>query len=189
MDETRPTIAPASTNRLSRIFQPVRRLFSWWRPLGLGRFGEAVFLPDPMAILGAAIGLMWLSAIVAPASFFFLCVLLLLGPALLASPFVLTAVLWVSREEAYLVRVAGVIPYWFHRLPHDAEFGEYWPWEGPSPSGVAFTSRSRIGYELHLGTAASAAGLYNHISAVLERAGWTGSPPGYLPRMLRPPRS
>jgi hypothetical protein len=82
---------------LAPIARPVLRLFSWWLPLRLGRLGEAVLLPDPMAILGAVILLAWLSAIVAPLSFFWLYIPLL-GPALLVCPFVLTAGLWVSRE-------------------------------------------------------------------------------------------
>jgi len=173
---------------LGRIVRPVVRLFTWWLPIKLGRFGEAVVLPDSMAILGAVVLLAWLSAIVAPLSFFWL-YLPLLGPALLVSPFVLTSVLWVSREEVRVVRFFFVIPYWVHRVPHDAEFAEYWAWEDPAPSGVAFTSRSRTGYELHLGTTTSAAPLYKHIAAVLEQAGWTGAPPGHLPRMSRISRS
>jgi hypothetical protein len=173
---------------VGRILRPAVRLFSWWLPLRLGRFGEAVLLPDPMAILGAVVVLAWLSASVAPLSFFWL-YLPLLGPALLVSPFALTAVLWVSRKEVRVVRFFVVIPYWVHRVPHQAEFAEFWALEDPAPSGVAFTSRSRTGYELHLGTTPSAAGLYHHIAAVLERAGWTGAPPGHLPRMSRIPRS
>jgi hypothetical protein len=156
---------------LRPFFRPVARLFSWWHPLRLGRFGEAVLPPDPMAALGAVVLLAWLSAIVAPLSFFWL-YLPLLGPALLVSPFVMTAVLWASREEVRLVRFFVVIPYWVHRVPHDAEFAEFWALEDPAPSGLAFTSRSRIGYELLLGTTMSAARLHRHISDVLERTGW-----------------
>jgi hypothetical protein len=150
---------------LRPIFRPVARLFSWWLPLRLGRFGEAVILPDSTGIFGAFVVSAWLSAIVGGPFFYFW--LFLLGPAVLVSPFVLTAVLWVSRGKVYLVRVFVVIPYWVHRVPHEAELT--WPWEE-----VGFTSPSRPGYDLALGTATSAAGLYHHISAVLERGSKRG---------------
>jgi hypothetical protein len=159
---------------LRPFFRPVARMYSWWCPFRLGRLGEAVLLPDPMAILGAVVVLAWLSAIVSPLSFFWL-YLPLLGPALVVSPFVLTAVLWVSREEVRLIRFFFVIPYWVHRVPDDAQFGEFWALEDPAPSGVAFTSRSSIGYELHLGTSTSALRLCRHISDLLERASPRGA--------------
>jgi hypothetical protein len=117
-----------------------------------------------------------------PVSIVWFYVVPVLVPAVLASPFVLTAVLWVSREEVRLVRFFVVIPYWFHRVPHDAEL------ELPMDDGaLAFTSRSRIRwddrlfafitrshgrYELQVGTFTSAVGLCRHISDILERTGW-----------------
>lgn len=177
-----------------RILRPVLDQFSWWRPFRLGRFGEAVLLPDSMAVFFVCFA----SLLVASPVMASLCISMLVGrqpvsivwfyvvpvlvPAVLASPFVLTAVLWVSREEVRLVRFFVVIPYWFHRVPHDAEL------ELPMDDGaLAFTSRSRIRwddrlfafitrshgrYELQVGTFTSAVGLCRHISDILERTGW-----------------
>jgi hypothetical protein len=190
--------------RLGRILRPVLSQFSWWRPFRLGRFGEAVLLPDSIAIfnvvllplvLASCFLILVCASLLAgqPFPVFWRYLLLLLVPTVLASPFVLTAVLWVSREEVRLVRFFIVIPYWAHRVPHDAEFA------GPIDDGpLAFTSRSRIPlvdrlyfclsrspYELQLGTTTSAVGLYHHISKALERTGWKPAPAGFLPRMSR----
>jgi hypothetical protein len=179
---------------LRPIVRPVLHLFSWWHPFRLGRFGEAVLLPDSMAnfcvamtwvvAASGAMALVWLSMLTGqPLSLLWLYLALLgLGmPAVLVSPFLLTAVLWVSHEDVRLVRFFAVIPYWVHRLPRDAEFTRDLDYP------VGFTSRSRRGYDLQLGTPTSASPLYHHISQVLERAGWKPAPPGYLPRMSRIP--
>jgi hypothetical protein len=176
---------------LGGILRPVLRPFSSWRPFSLGRFGEAVLLPDSMAIFGVCLASLVMTSIVMtsvsistlmgqqPVTSSFL--YLPLGAlAVLASPFVLTAVLWVSREEVRLIRFFVVIPYWVHRVPHDAEL-PLWGFE----DGIAFKSPSRALYELQLGTPTSALRLSHHIAAVLEKAGWQHSPPGHLPRMLR----
>jgi hypothetical protein len=180
---------------LTPFVRPVLPLFSWWRPFRLGRFGEAVLLPDSMAIfavvmtwvVGASgvMALVWLSVILAsqplPLLWLYLALLALGLPAMLVSPFLLTAVLWVSREDVRLVRFFAVIPYWVHRVPHDAEF----TWDLDYP--VGFTSRSRFAYDLQLGTPTSARSLYHHVSEVLERAGWKPAPAGFLPRISRIP--
>jgi hypothetical protein len=176
---------------IGRILRPVLRPFSSWRPFSLGRFGEAVLLPDSTAIFFLGLVSLAMTSIVmtsasisifvgqqpVTSSFLYLPLGVL---AVLASPFVLTAVLWVSGEEVRLVRFFVVIPYWVHRVPHDAEL-PLWGFE----DGMAFTSRSRALYELQLGTPTSALHLSHHIAAVLEKAGWQHSPPGHLPRMLR----
>lgn len=186
---------------LGRILRPVLDQFSWWRPFRLGRFSEAVLLPDSVAIFVVClVSLLVASPIMAtlcismlvgqqPGSFFWSYLLPLLVPAVLASPFVLTAVLWISREEVRLVRFFVVIPYWFHRMPHDAELELD---DGP----LAFTSRSRIRlddrlfafitrsygrYELQLGTSTSALRLYRHISDALEGTGWKARHRGVRP--------
>jgi hypothetical protein len=177
---------------VGRILRPVLRPFSAWRPFSLGRFGEAVLLPDSMAIFVVCLASLAMTSIVMTAgsisvlvgqqpvtsSFLYLPLGVL---AVLASPFFLTAVLWVSREEVRLVRFFVVIPYWVHPLPHDAELA-LWGFE----DGMAFKSRSRRLYELQLGTPTSALQLSHHIAAILERAGWQHSPPGELPRMSHP---
>ncbi len=192
---------------LGRILRPVLSQFSWWRPFRLGRFGEAVLLPDSTAIFVVClVSLLVASPIMASlpismlvgqqrASFFWFYLVPLLVPAVLASPFVLTAVLWVSGEEVRLVRFFLVIPYWVHRVPHDAEFAlpiDDGPLAFTSRSRIplddrlfAFISRSRGPYELQLGTTTSAVRLYHHISKALERTGWKPAPPGFLPRMSR----
>lgn len=179
---------------LRPLVRPVLPLFSWWRPFRLGRFGEAVLLPDSMAIfvvvmtwVVAASGVMasvWLSILVGQPSLFPWLYLALVGlglPAMLVSPFLVMAVLWVSREDVRLVRFFAVIPYWVHRVPHDAEF----TWDLDYP--VGFTSRSRFAYDLQLGTPTSARSLYHHVSEVLGRAGWKPAPAGFLPRISRIP--
>jgi hypothetical protein len=175
---------------IRRVLRPVLDQFSWWRPFRLGRFGEAIFLPDSTAIFvvcllfliaaSSAMALSCISILGSQPSYFWLYLLPLLVPAVLVSPFALTAVLWVSPKEVRLVRVFTLIPYWIHRVPRDAEF----KWELDYP--VGFTSRSRAAYELQLGTPASASPLYHHICQVLERAGWRLSPVGFVPNMLRP---
>lgn len=174
---------------LGRILRPVLDQFSWWRPFSLGRFGEAVILPDSMAVFAVALASLvmatmeplCLSVLVGqPVPSFWLYLLPLLLPAVLVSPFGLTAVLWVSREDVRLIRFFVVIPYWVHRVPHDAEL-PLWGFE----DGMAFESPSRPLYELQLGTPTSALHLSHHIAAVLEKAGWQHSPSGHLPRMLR----
>lgn len=181
---------------LTSFVRPVLPVFSWWRPFRLGRFGEAVLLPDSMAIFAvvmtwivAASGIMasvWLSILVGQPSSFPWVYRALVGlglPAMLVSPFLLTAVLWVSCEDVRLVRFFAVIPYWVHRVPHDAEF----TWDLDYP--VGFTSRSRFAYDLQIGTPTSARSLYHHVSEVLGRAGWKPTPVGFLPRISRIPSS
>jgi hypothetical protein len=188
---------------LFRILRPVLDQFSWWRPFRLGRFGEAVLLPDSMAVLLVClVSLLVASSIMAslcismlvgqqPVSFLWSYLLPLLVPAVLASPFLLTAVLWVSREEVRFVRFFVVIPYWFHRMPHDAEL-ELTMDDGAlvftSPSRIrlddrlfAFIARSHGRYELQLGTSTSALRLYRHISDALERTGWKARHRGVRP--------
>ena len=176
---------------LGRILRPVLRPFSSWRPFGLGRFGDAVLLPNSMAIFVVCLASLAMTSIVMTSASISVLVgqqpvtssflyLPLRALAVLASPFVLTAVLWVTREEVRLVRFFVVIPYWVHRVPHDAELA-LWGFE----DGMAIRSRSRRFYELQLGTPTSALQLSHHIVGVLERAGWQHSPPGDLPRMSR----
>ena len=49
---------------LGGILRPVLRPFSSWHPFGLGRFGEAVLLPDSMAIFGVCLASLAMTSIV-----------------------------------------------------------------------------------------------------------------------------
>jgi hypothetical protein len=49
---------------LGGILRPVLRPFSSWRPFRLGRFGEAVLLPDSMAIFGVCLASLAMTSIV-----------------------------------------------------------------------------------------------------------------------------
>jgi hypothetical protein len=156
---------------LSRVFLPVRRLYSWWLPLNLGRLGEVVFLADSTALMATVV----VPAVLTPFvlwMFFAELYLPLLVLAALWCPFVLNAAVWIGRGEVRVVRLFVIVPYWVQRVPGDATFEPYQAWEDPEPEGVAFDAKVYRGDPLHLGTATSAEGLYECISGILERAGW-----------------
>jgi hypothetical protein len=154
---------------LGRVFRPTVRLYSWWFSLRLGRFGEAVVLPDSMAIFIS----LCVATFLLPYAMGLYFTLFI--PFLLLSPFFLTAVVWVGRDDVRVVRVLLILPYWIHRVSVDATFDLFQAWEDRVPSGVVFEWRSLSRTQLHLGTATSASALYAHISAVLEREGWKRS--------------
>lgn len=91
-------------------------------------------------------------------------------PMLLASPFLLLAAIAIRGSEVKIIRLIGPFPYWIHRIPRQAKFDFYEAWEDPAPTGVGFGVDPSD--PIHLGTAASADALYQHVSEVLERGGW-----------------
>lgn len=155
------------------IFQPVLRLFGWWLPLNYGPFRNGVLLPDSMAIAVV----FFVGMLVAPYGGWGGFTIYAL--AVMASPFFLLNFVQVNNSEARVIRLFGILPYWFHRVPIDAKFDLYEAFEDPAPTGVAFEASSSSAYELHLGTARNAAALFAYVGSLLSSAGWKRTSLGY----------
>ena len=155
---------------LSRLFGPVRYLYSWWKPVELDGGTSYFIMPEGIAIFIVALA----PGYVLPAVYFFNLTYTI--SALLVSPVIFLSVLRVKEGRVSHTRLLLFLPYWITRIPGNSEFELYEAWGDSAPSGVAFTFPDKAGEYLHLGTLSTASDLEKAIGSTLKKQGWVQSP-------------